>query len=654
MEEPENNLINNNQKETNQISFSEYFYNNIDLLPILKESLEKMKKFIIFIINQMKKVGENKEEKQSKFLSEKILDFMIKNYEKLGIPFFYQLINEEEFINIFMNLIFDNIHVEQIKTLFDKIIDIFNFDYKQRQANHPLNLFYIDCINFGVITQKDVEKNELRESLTEEEILFLYVVSTKNKWKDIQDNHMENDAEVFLDKLLQDCEEQLVKVIEEDLISTSSIQFYKEMINEIKNYKNSIKPKKEAKKQKKEINYDVDFYYQSEEEYEDEEIDEKDKIMSQEEIKEDIKKLRKLPLKDRTYFYKDELIKDDENEYIEFKNYFFPLHDEQERELKRQFCAFLNTHGGRIYIGINDEKMVKGVNTDYKLEHYENIILGLTKNFCPIIDPKNYFKFYAIPIKDNKNGKIKDNFFVFKIIIRKGDPTELYYDFNNYGLNVATRQAGQCPNLKASEIYEKILERKKIKNLQNNKIDIDNKDFDMNDPLPLYNKTIIENEENKGNWRRPKFQKKKISTNHHKSNNYKINNRNIIINNNINNNNNNINNKNLNNNINNNINSDQIMFEKKNNKKKKKKKKNTNKQIRVEISNIDRNVDENTMIELFKDFNYTDYKFYRNQNQVKNGYLEFDNEEDAKNFMGTFNGATFGEKKIKLHIKQNP
>ena len=63
MEEPENNLINNNQKETNQISFSEYFYNNIDLLPVLKESLEKMKKFIIFIINQMKKVGENKEEK---------------------------------------------------------------------------------------------------------------------------------------------------------------------------------------------------------------------------------------------------------------------------------------------------------------------------------------------------------------------------------------------------------------------------------------------------------------------------------------------------------------------------------------------------------------------------------------------------------------
>ena len=42
MEEPENNLINNNQKETNQISFSEYFYNNIDLLPALKESLEKM------------------------------------------------------------------------------------------------------------------------------------------------------------------------------------------------------------------------------------------------------------------------------------------------------------------------------------------------------------------------------------------------------------------------------------------------------------------------------------------------------------------------------------------------------------------------------------------------------------------------------------
>ena len=41
MEEPENNLINNNQKETYQISFSEYFYNNIDLLPILKEYIKE-------------------------------------------------------------------------------------------------------------------------------------------------------------------------------------------------------------------------------------------------------------------------------------------------------------------------------------------------------------------------------------------------------------------------------------------------------------------------------------------------------------------------------------------------------------------------------------------------------------------------------------
>ena len=51
----------------------------------------------------------------------------------------------------------------------------------------------------------------------------------------------------------------------------------------------------------------------------DEEDDDEEK--SQEEIIEDIKELRKKPLKDRTYFYKDELIKEDEDEYIEYKNY---------------------------------------------------------------------------------------------------------------------------------------------------------------------------------------------------------------------------------------------------------------------------------------------------------------------------------------------
>ena len=74
-----------------------------NLLPILNDSLKRMKEFITFIINKLKKNAENKEDKQIMFLTEKIFKFMLNNSEKLGIPFFYLLVNENEFTNILMN-----------------------------------------------------------------------------------------------------------------------------------------------------------------------------------------------------------------------------------------------------------------------------------------------------------------------------------------------------------------------------------------------------------------------------------------------------------------------------------------------------------------------------------------------------------------------
>jgi len=129
------NTISINKSDPKQLSFSEYFYNNVDLMPVLQESFEKMKNFISYVINQMRKIIQRKGEKQIMFLSEKIFQFIINNSEKLGIPFFFQLINEEEFKNILMNLFLDDIYTKQIKELLEKIIYIFNIDYKQREIN---------------------------------------------------------------------------------------------------------------------------------------------------------------------------------------------------------------------------------------------------------------------------------------------------------------------------------------------------------------------------------------------------------------------------------------------------------------------------------------------------------------------------------------
>ena len=333
--------------------------------------------------------------------------------------------------------------------------------------------------------------------------------------------------------------------------------------------------------------------------------------------------MRKKPLKDRTYFYKDEYIKDDEDEYIEYKNYYFPLGKEQERELMRQFCAFLNTNGGRLYIGINDDKTIRGVFINQPLKNYESKIFKLVKNFQPEIKPENYFKFYAIPIKNNKDGRIINNLFIFKIIIKKGDPTQLYYVFD-IGLNISTRQAGQCPNLKASEIHEKIIERKNMKNLQQNQNKIAENDvLDMNDPEPLVNQKNKENE--KIIVGLPKLYEKN-----------EINNTNKNLNHNYNNDNNN----------NNDNNYDNEMIEKKKNKKKKKK--NPNRPIRVEISNIDKDIDEKVMLEIFQGFNYKGYKFLQTQDGIRNGYIDFDNEKDANECIKTCNGMTFNTKSISL------
>ena len=638
------NIINPDKGPTS-FSFSEYFYNKIDLVPILEQSLEKMKKFIEFILSKLGKFCENKEEKQNAYLSEKIFDFMIDNSEKLGIVFFYQLLKEEKFINILINLFFEDIFIAQIKKLLEKIIYIFNIDYKHAEINNPLNSLYNDFINCGIIEQNDLKENEARESLTEEEKMFFELESSQILWEKYRKNGIEEDANNFLEDLLSGCEKLLDQIKEEEKLSPARIEYYNLKINEIKNFKNTKNKEEENKKNIKEKNkniFDIDFNFENEEEEE----EENEEIKTQEEIKDDIRELRKKSLKDRTYFYKDELIKEDEDEYIEYKNYYFPLKEKQ-KELERQLCAFLNTNGGRIYIGVNDKKMVKGVVTNKKLSFYESIILNLTKNFYPKIDPKDYFKFYALPIKNNCNGKILDNLYIFKIIIKRGDPTELYSIFDNNGLNIATRQAGQCPNLKASEIHEKIIERKNMKKIPQNHI-INDDIVDFNDPEPLINKKIIKNENKKEilfipkskdyNWHN--YYKKNNNKNNNnnksnKNNNFKTNknNKNKINNNNI--------------NYNNNINDNFIGFEKKKNKKKKKKNEDKNKQVRLFITNIDKNAIVEEMNDLFKPFKCKNLEFYENQDN-KSAQMDFDKEADADDFINTFSGFTTGKNRIKL------
>ena len=663
-------------KEEKGISFLDNLLNDIDILYFLIESISNQKKFISFIINQLKKFKNNYQKKErtqyNEAISKKIFLCLNKNYEALGIPIFSLLIKEEEFSrDIIFGFFYEDLFKNEIIELLAKIIDIFNFEFEEKDLKFPIENYYKDLIDYGIIEQKDLTKHEKRESPIEEELIFArieFILFGLKKHRELG-NDLENDASEFFNSLIVSCESDLSFLKLNNDISNASYEFYQEKIEEVKNFKNK-KPEKnenENLENQNNINNNNENILENNkvnneiENINEEEEEEENLINTRELIEKDIKELRKKPLKDRIYFYKNEQIIDDEDLLTEFKNYYFPLGKFQSEELSRQFCSFLNSDGGRLYIGINDDKSVKGVVAYGNIKNYEEKLTNLVKHFYPKIE-KDYFKFYAIPVKNNQTGEIINNLFVFKIRIKKGDPAILY-SISDKGLKSAIRLQGQCANLTAEEIHKEIIERNKHKNILNNRII--EEDNEMDDPLPIINPKNLDNVKI---IKQTKKKKKKIKKN---------NNQNVDLNNNLNNNkinfiNNNenknneikymINNENRNNDdgyhfikeknkeVNNEKNEDNLNINKKS-KKKKKKHKNKNEIYRVEISNIDKDVDEKSLKELFGGFNCENLKIYRNQNGLSNGTMDFFKEEDAKNCVNICNNMALGNNNKKIHLK---
>ncbi len=173
--------------------------------------------------------------------------------------------------------------------------------------------------------------------------------------------------------------------------------------------------------------------------------------------KETQEKLKNIPLKNRTFFYKNEKLIFGEDLYTEFKYYFFPLKNDKIEELKKQICSFLNAKGGRIYIGISDSKIVKGIVMDYKKRDLiRNEIINYTYDFFPKCRT-NKIDILFIPIKDNEDN-YENNLFVIKIIVHQGE-TDKLYSMTEKGYNAYLRLPGQCAYLTALEIKDEIIKR---------------------------------------------------------------------------------------------------------------------------------------------------------------------------------------------------
>ena len=640
--EIDDNIIENNSNITNVIKTPDYLQLLLvdkDIISLLKESIVNQKSFISFIVKQLtRRIRDPKSNSLSNVVAEKLFKLLINNSDALNIPFFYQLIKEEEFSKTMIaNFYFNGLYKNEIVELIKKIVDIFNFEDPEKELKNPTNQYFKELIDLGLIEQKDLKEEEKRLSLSEEEEIFLEIVWLLSAWKQYRELGIENDTKNFLDKHLESCENNLNMLRSEKDIPKATIEFYEEIYKEIKDFQENRNPKNIKENYNKQGG--------------------KKGIMTPSQIKQDILELRKKPLEDREYFYKDEKISGAEDEKTEFKNYYFPLGKGKREELIRQICSFINSSGGKLYIGIDDERSIKGVPTDGDINFYNNLIFSMVEDFSPKIEPKEFLKFYAIPVKDNNDGIIIDKLFVFKLIIKRGDPSILYSS-SSKKLNSTIRLQGQCANLTAEEICKEIIERNK-KKLTRNKINNDD-DFDKKEPTPIpIQQHIVNNEEKKKNNSQKKNEVKKefnIIKEKNTKNKNEIND-NVIINENDNDIDNNEEkndeendivglNKNKNNDFEDFRNSNTINKKKKN--KKKNIKKNKNNTFKVEVTNIDKNVDEKVLYELFKDFNCDNMNFYKLQNGMSNGYLDFQNEEDANNCVNTFNNVSLGQKPIKL------
>ena len=88
--------------------------------------------------------------------------------------------------------------------------------------------------------------------------------------------------------------------------------------------------------------------------------------------------------------------------------------------MKKTICSFINSFGGRIFIGIQDKNLkVSGIQLfSYQIDRLKNIIHNLTRQFKPRVDDEVQIK--IIPIKDFKNQLHIEGKYVIKVLVKPG------------------------------------------------------------------------------------------------------------------------------------------------------------------------------------------------------------------------------------------
>ena len=557
--------------------------NQESLIKKLESSLYLQKLFLKDIDNKLSSFLKNKgNNKNETLLIEELLSILPEIISQLGIPFVYHFLNQENILEKFLNLYYDQ-YDEKVEDIFKTCLNIVSFslycDYFNK-IKHSL-------IEIGIIQNKEEYTNK-NSDMNPEQIIFERISSMLNELNQLKDIGIDKENISKFEIDYNDVIKEIKNLHNKMNITPAMIEFYQELIKPFGDYLKSMS--KTIKNKKKEENTNKENINNNNDE----------NIIKNNEIDE----IKGISLDKRTFFYKDEKIKENRNQVIEFKNYSFPLNEENSDEIKRHLCSFLNSEGGRLYIGIDEKNIVKGITLNYKKrDNLRNSLVNLTYDFYPKCRVDKIFV-YFIPIKDPKTKNFIQKKYIIKIRVYPGDPQVLYSMTNKGGYHSTIRRNGQCKILNSTEIYEEIIHRDKYKKVLNDeKNQMIMKENEIKDPEPEVNQQDLEDNEIDDI---PVFKKIIIEKGNNKNN-----------------------------------------AQKKNNGKPKKNIKEG--PIVVKVTNIDKDLPLNDVNRTFNNCKCSSQHFLK----AGYGYLNFSNQIDAENCIVNFDGRKLGNKKIKLSIVKN-
>lgn len=412
----------------------------------------------------IEKIKSNQNEDEQ--LIKESLEQLIHLIEMYGIPIASLLILPDN-VNFIFQLYFENKSQDLVVKLITKLLEVFNF---QMISDSPNAELIEACNQCGI----DINLSYLRTELTKEEKLYDMIMNLKTYWDMLKsistsEDNIEKDNLPALQEQYQECKNIFEEIKKDINCIKPNLEFYSDLLSQL----NKLDTCSTNNNNNNVVNIN-DFNYANHNM--NMEISPSSKVQNSISFMTIKDYVSDIELKKRKFFYLNENLQDAEGTEVEYKNYLFPLKFIQVEELKKQICAFLNSRGGRIYIGVTDLKVVKGIPLNYKQKDLiRNDIINSTYDFYPKCRTKKIDVIY-IPIKKFNTQTFINNMYIIKIIVRQGDTNKLY-SICNKGYISYLRLPGQCANLTAEEIYEEIIKRH-----TNPAVPIDEKEFE--DPEP--------------------------------------------------------------------------------------------------------------------------------------------------------------------------